>query len=467
MSRRDWLLGAGAVLAAGRRGWGTTASAGTDLPHKRPPAGERHFTSAAVEAAIQRVRAGIADPGLAVLFENCLPNTLDTTVWPGRFEGKPDTYVVTGDIDAMWLRDSTAQVWPYLASVRDEAGLDRLIRGVIHRQSDQILLDPYANAFLSDERPSEWAGDATEMRPGVHERKWEPDSLSAFCRLSAGYWHASRSLRPFDPAWRAALGAVLRTLRTEQRLDGAGPYRFHRPDGDPTDVVPNNGLGAPTRPNGMVHGAFRPSDDASDLPLNVPINLALAAALDGVAPVAAAVDQPALATEARALASEIRGGVARDGLVREGPVAVWAYEVDGLGGQVRMDDANAPSLLSLPYFGACEPADPVYLDSRRWVLSPADPWMFRGRIGDGVGSPHTGPGRIWPIAVAMRGLTTTSVEERLAAIRLLGASHAGTYLAHESFDPDDPAHYTRPWFAWANSLVGELLERAALDGLLV
>ena len=131
-----------------------------------------------------------------------------------------------------------------------------------------------------------------------------------------------------------------------------------------------------------------------------------------------------------------------------------------------MDDANAPSLLSLAYLGACDIADPTYVATRRWVLSPANPWWFQGLAGEGVGSPHTGPRRIWPIAVAMRGLTATSDAERLAAIRLLGASHGGTYLAHESFDPDDPTQFTRPWFAWANSLVGELLERAALDGLL-
>lgn len=444
----------------------TVPAEGTD-PWERPAPADRAAGSEAIERRIRIATARISDPGLRRLLEGTLPNTLDTTIVASGTDERPDTFVLTGDIEAMWLRDSTAQVWPYLSSVRDEAGLDRLIRGVIRRQSDQILLDPYANAFLADERPSEWADDETDMRPGIHERKWEPDSLSAFCRLSAGYWRASRSLRPFDDAWRGALESALRTLRTEQRLDGASPYRFHRPDGDPTDNVPNNGLGAPTRPNGMVHGAFRPSDDGSDLPLNVPVNLALAAALDAVAPLAAAVDDQAAATEARALSAGIRAGVARDGTVRHGSGTIWAYEVDGLDGRVLMDDANAPSLLSLPYFGACEIADPAYVATRRFVLSTANPWLFKGRVGDGVGSPHTGPGCIWPIAVAMRGLTATSADERLAAVRLLGASHAGTYLAHESFDPDDPAQYTRPWFAWANSLVGELLERAALEGLLV
>jgi len=216
----------------------------------------------------------------------------------------------------------------------------------------------------------------------------------------------------------------------------------------------------------MVHGAFRPSDDACELPFNVPVNMALAAALDAVAPLAAAIADPQLAAEARSLAAGIRDGVERDGTVGEGSKTRWAYEVDGLGGQVLMDDANAPSLLSLPYLGACNASEPTYVATRQWVLSRANPWMFHGRGCEGIGSPHTGIGRTWPIAIAMRGLTATSVAERMEAIRTLGMTHAGTYLAHESFEVDDPSQFTRPWFAWANSLVGELLERAALDGLL-
>jgi len=436
------------------------------LPWERPAPADRAAQSPAVERRIRDASRRIADAGLRRLFENALPNTLDTTIVTGGADDRPDTFVLTGDIDAMWLRDSTAQVWPYLGSVRDDPALDRLIRGVIHRQSDQILLDPYANAFRSDDEPGEWASDDTEMRPGVHERKWEPDSHQAFCRLSAGYWAAARSVRPFDAAWRGALEAVLRTLRTEQRRDGTTPYRFRRPDADPTDVAPNDGRGAPSRPNGMIHGAFRPSDDACVLPLSVPINLALAAALDGVAPLAAAVGESTSADEARTIAAEIRAGVARDGTVRDGAATFWAFEVDGLGGQQLMDDANVPSLLSLPYLGACAPTDATYVATRRRILSAANPWWFGGRLGDGIGSPHTGSGRIWPIAVAMRGLTAASDEERVGAARLLAQSHGGTFLAHESFDPDDPSRFSRPWFAWANSLVGEFLERAALDGLL-
>ena len=435
-------------------------------PWARPAPADRCARSDAIERRVGLAAARIADPGLRRLLEGTLPNTLDTTIVPGGDDARPDTFVLTGDIGAMWLRDSTAQVWPYLSSVPDDEGLDRLIRGVIHRQTDQVLLDPYANAFLDGDGPSEWAGDQTEMRPGVHERKWEPDSLQAFLRLSAGYWHASRSVRPFDDAWREAFGVVLRTLRTEQRLDGTSPYRFQRPDGDPTDRVQREGRGAPTRPNGMVHGAFRPSDDACGLPLNVPVNLALAAALDAVAPLATAVGSSTDAVDAVALAGEIRAGVARDGTGRAGTTPIWAYEVDGLGGQVLMDDANAPSLLSLPWLGACDPADPTYLATRAWVLSAANPWWFRGSAAEGIGSPHTGRRLVWPIAIALRGLTATTAPERLATVRMLGATHAGTFLAHEAFDVDDPRRFTRPWFAWANSLVGTLLEAAALEGLL-
>lgn len=406
--------------------------------------------------------AHIADEGLRRLFENALPNTLDTTIIVGGSEEQPDTFVLTGDIHAMWLRDSTAQVWPYLRSVTEDKGLDRIIRGVIRRQSLQVLLDPYANAFLPEGGKTEWVTDETEMRPGVHERKWEPDSLAAFCRLAAGYWQVTQSTRPFDKTWQAALDLLLKTLRVEQRLTGATPYRFNRPHGDPTDFVPNGGKGAATGPNGMVHGAFRPSDDASMLPLNVPVNLALAASLEQVAAVAIAVGSEASAVEARAIAAAIRAGVAKDGIVD----GRWAYEIDGLGGAVMMDDANAPSLLALPYLDACAPNDPLYLATRLWVLSPDNPWWFAGKHAQGVGSPHTGPHRVWPIALAVQGLTASSTAERIACIRMLASTHAGTYLAHESFDPDDPTVFSRPWFAWANTLVGEFIERCALDGLL-
>jgi uncharacterized protein len=432
----------------------------------RPDPADRAFRSGAIEARIAAAGARIADPGLRRLLEGTLANVLDTTVRLGGSDERPDTFVVTGDIDAMWLRDSTAQVWPYLASAPDDPDLDRLLRGVIARQAASVLLDPYANAFMADGLATPWHADEPAPAPGVHERKWEPDSLAAFFRLSAGYARETGSLRPFDASWLDAVLVALATLRSEQRLEGPSPYRFRRPGASALDTLPREGDVALTRSNGMVHGAFRPSDDACVLPLNVPVNLGLAAALEAVAPVIEAVGAPRAAVSARALAADIRVGVNVDGVVIGGGPPRWAYEVDGLGNRLEMDDANVPSLLSLPYLGACAADDAVYLETRRFSLSPANPWYASGRTGGGVGSPHTGPGFAWPIAVAMRGLTALDPRERRAACLELGATHAGTFLAHEAFHVDDPTRFTRPWFAWANALTGELLERAAGEGLL-
>jgi len=103
---------------------------------KRPAPADRKFRSEAVDAAILRIKKQIGSPELAWLFENCFPNTLDTTVDFEIINGKPDTYVITGDIDAMWLRDSSAQVWPYLSLVKEDQHLQQMIAGVINRQKN-------------------------------------------------------------------------------------------------------------------------------------------------------------------------------------------------------------------------------------------------------------------------------------------------------------------------------------------
>src|SRR6202041_3535357 len=207
LTRRDWIKGAAAAGLMAYPGWGSIPAVAEELPHARPPKADRHFSSPTVEALISRIRPEIADKSLATIFENCLPNTLDTTVFPGVFEGRPDTYIVTGDIDAMWLRDSSAQVWPYVSLARQEAELRELLEGVIRRQARMILLDPYANAFMRDPiaAPLSWAvHDLTEHRAGVGERKWEIDSLCYPIRLAHGYWRATGDTRPFDSTFNQA-----------------------------------------------------------------------------------------------------------------------------------------------------------------------------------------------------------------------------------------------------------------------
>ncbi len=426
----------------------------------RPPLAERRFTSPAVERTIERVKREVADPRIAHLFENCFPNTLDTTVDVGEVDGRPDTFVVTGDIAAMWLRDSSAQVEPYLPLMKDDDGLRRLVAGVLHRQTRCILLDAYANAFYKDASTvSPWKEDLTDMKPGVHERKWEVDSLCWPIRLAHGYWKTTGDTSPFDEAWRRAMRLVVATFRTQQRKDGRGPYHFERKTAWQTDTVAGGGWGNPVRPVGLVVSIFRPSDDATIFPFLVPSNHFAVVSLRRLAEMAEAMGPAdAFAGECRALASEIEGALHRHAVV-EHPAAgrVWAYEVDGFGNRLWMDDANVPSLLALPYLGACSRTDPLYRRTRALVLSGDDPWFFRGSAASGVGSPHTGPGQVWPIGLMTRALTSTSDDEIRGVLDTLAATDAGTGFMHEAFDKDDPKKFTRPWFAWANTLFGELV----------
>ena len=433
------------------------------FPSRRPPPGERRFTSRAVEAEIARVTARIGDPELAWLFANCYPNTLDTTVRMGVVDGKPDAFVITGDIACLWLRDSAAQVQAYLPLVRRDPALATLFRGLIARQARSILIDPYANAFMQDPAAKtdlSWAlTDETDMKPGVAERKWEVDSLCYPIRLAHGYWRATQDKTPFDATWAAAARATVRTFREQQRKDGPGPYRFQRSATNPTETLMLDGLGAPTRKVGLIHSMFRPSDDACVYPFLIPSNLFVVTSLRRLALLAVeARGDGALAADAGALADEVAAALVAHGRMRlpDGR-AVWAYEVDGYGNAAFMDDANVPSLSGLAYLGCVDPADALWRRTADAAWSDANPWFFRGRAGEGIGGPHVGLGQIWPMSLIVRALSATDDATIRAALRTLKTTHAGTGFMHEAFDKDDPAHFTRPWFAWANGLFGELI----------
>lgn len=469
ITRRTLLRGAaaaGAVTAASRMPRAVAQYTSIVLD-KRPSPGDRRFTSPAVEAAITRVQKQIADSELALIFANCLPNTLDTTVMPGVFEGKPDTFVITGDIDAMWLRDSSAQVWPYLPFCREDAKLSTLVEGVIRRQVRCILLDPYANAFLPDtnSKPLSWSvQDDTTMKLGVGERKWEIDSLCYTIRLAHGYWRATGNTAPFDAQWRDAARAIVRTFREQQRKNGPGPYHFQRVSAQPTDTLPLGGYGNPARPVGLIYSGFRPSDDACLYPLFVPANLFAVVSLRQLAELAAKVcGDPVLAEESSALANEVAAALVQHGQIETAEHGrIWAYEVDGYGDTLRMDDANAPGLLSLEYLGCVTAADrALYARTRNFVLSESNPYFFRGSAAEGVGGPHVGLGYIWPMSILMRAFSSTDDREILQCLRWLRDTTAGTHFMHESFWKDDPTKYTRPWFAWANTLFGELILKLA------
>jgi meiotically up-regulated gene 157 (Mug157) protein len=414
-----------------------------------------------VEETILRITGEMIDPELAWLFQNCFPNTLDTTVDVGTMDGKPDTFVITGDIEAMWLRDSTAQVWPYLPLAPEDAPLRSLIRGVIHRQTRCILIDPYANAFNKEPGESPWADDLTEMKPELHERKWEVDSLCYPIRLSHAYWTVTRDASPFDAEWREAMGLVVRTFREQQRKEGPGPYKFQRVTGWQTDTVAGAGYGNPIRPVGLVVSIFRPSDDATIFPFLVPSNHFAVVSLRQLAEMAQSLLGDAdLAEAADALAQEIEEALFRHALLTHPTHGeIWAYEVDGFGNRHYMDDANVPSLLALPYLGACSRDDPRYRRTREFVLSQENPYFFQGQAGEGVGGPHVGLEMIWPLGIIMRALTSLDDQEIAHCLQMLKTTHGGTGFMHESFHQDDPTRFTRSWFAWANTLFGELILR--------
>ncbi len=436
-----------------------------NISEGRPAPADRRFTSPVIEAAIADVKRQIPDPVLAAIFERCFPNTLDTTVFPGMLNDHPDTFVITGDIDAMWQRDSSAQVYPYLPYARQDPRLASLLQGIVRRQVHNILIDPYANSFVrgSSDPPLAWAvGDHTMMKPGVGERKWEVDSLCYTIRLAHGYWRATGDTSPFDAKWQEAAHSILRTFREQQRISGRGPYSFQRLTANPADTVPLGGYGNPARPVGMIFSIFRPSDDCCTYPLFVPANLFAVRSLAQLGEIAAAVGAYGISSDAHQLARSVHVALERYGKAQHPQYGeIWAYEVDGYGNHLFMDDANAPGLLSLPYLGCCSVNDPVYRRTRAFVLSESNPYFFTGTETEGVGSSHTGLGYIWPMGITLRALTSTDDREIVQCLRWLRDTTAHTGFMHESYNANNPADYTRPWFAWANTLFGELILRQA------
>jgi uncharacterized protein len=433
-----------------------------DFPIVRVSPEKRKFTSAAIEQVIKDFGNKIPNKELGWLFGNCFPNTLDTTVDFEMLDGKPDTYVITGDIDAMWLRDSTAQVWPYLWLVKKDPALQQLIAGVINRQVKNILKDPYANAFYKDEQKiSEWKSDHTEMKPGIHERKWEIDSLCYPIRLSYHYWKISGDTSPFDASWKKAILLILQTFKEQQRKTGQGPYKFERTTSWATDGVPLGGYGYPAKPVGLIHSMFRPSDDATIFPFLIPSNFFAVVSMEQAAELLLSVykDQ-ANSTACTQLAKEVRTAITRYGIITHPNFGkVYAYEVNGYGSYNLMDDANVPSLLSLPYLGAVLNTDPVYTNTRKLLLSGYNPFFFKGKAGEGIGGPHAGIDQIWPLSIIIRALTSHDDKEIKQCIDILQKSHAGTGFMHESFHKEDAGKFTRKWFAWANTIFGELLHK--------
>ena len=415
------------------------------------------IASAAVETLVARVENELADthPDIAAIFGGCFRNSLDTGL-----EALPDgtTFLATGDILAMWLRDSAAQVRPYVPVASEDATIRELLRGLIRRTAMYVNIDPYANAFNVAQNRNGHQTDRTAMTPWIWERKWELDSLCYPVMLLREWWEATRDASVFDEDVHRMLRVIVDTMRTEQHHADRSSYRFWRTEhAYPNDNLSRDGHGEPVNDTGMVWVGFRPSDDACTYNFHVPSNMFAAAVLPDLARLAEEhFDDVRVARDSELLADEIRAGIEEHAIVDHpqfGPI--YAYETDGLGNHLLMDDANVPSLLSIPYLRYSSADDATGLATRAFVLSNENPNFFAGSAARGIGSPHTPPRHVWPIGIAMQALTATDPAEAETLLQVLATTTAGTGLMHESFHVDDPATYTRPWFGWANSLFAE------------
>lgn len=460
-TRRDFIK-AGSIISATSLLYNNKIFAQNlnDFTSRRPPLADRKFTSDAVEAVIKKMKSVLPNKELAWMFENCFPNTLDTTVFFEENNGVPDTYVITGDIDAMWLRDSSAQVFPYVPLIKEDKHLQQLIAGVVNRQVKCILRDPYANAFYKDENKiSEWKDDITNMKPGIHERKWEVDSLCFPIRLAHKYWQTTGDTKPFDANWKESIRLTVQTFKEQQRKNGNGPYTFQRKTSWATDGVPLSGYGYPVKPVGLICTVFRASDDAAIFLFHIPDNFFAAVSLKQAAEMLNTIHKDAaLANACNDLAKEVEDALKKYATTHHKEFGeVYAYEVNGFGSFNLMDDAGTPSLLSLPYLDAVAMNEPIYQRTRKLILSSENPFFFKGKFAESIGSPHAGIGMVWPLGIITRALTTDDDNEIRDAVKMLLTTHAGTGFIHESFDKDNPEKFTRKWFAWANTLFGELI----------
>lgn len=444
-----------------------TASVG-NYSSNRPKEKERLFRSTAVEKEIARVQKLLKNRKLSWMFANCFPNTLDTTVHFRRgSDGKPDTFVYTGDIHAMWLRDSGAQVWPYVQLANNDPKLKEMLTGVILRQFKCINLDPYANAYNDGVLPDgHWMSDLTDMKPELHERKWEIDSLCYPLRLAYYYWQVTGDTSVFGAEWLEAIRNIYTTFCQQQRKEGVGPYKFQRKTERALDTLNNGGLGAPVRPVGLIVSSFRPSDDATTLQFLVPSNFFAVNSLRKAAKILETVNkETALAADCRALADEVEVALKRYATYNHPEFGIiYAFEVDGFGNHLLMDDANVPSLLAMPYLGDVDVDDPIYKNTRRFVWSDSNPYFFSGKAGEGIGGPHIGYDMVWPMSIMMKAFTSHDDAEIKQCIRMLMDTDAGTGFMHESFHKDNASNFTRPWFAWQNTLFGELILKLVNEG---
>ena len=412
-------------------------------------------------ADIQKKLIERGRPVIADMFAATYLNTIETTVKLDEH----GAFVITGDIPAMWLRDSSAQVRHYLPLTKDDADIRNLVASLVKRQAYCIINDPYANAFnRTGDKLTQWGErDKTEYNnPMAWERKYEIDSLCYPVNLAYHFWKISETAEHLDETFKEACGKVLEVFETEQYHAEKSKYRFVRDNCPATDTLCCEGMGSPVAYTGMTWSGFRPSDDCCTYHYLIPSEMFASVILGYMIEMADEIYKDAvLSARAAKLKAEIDGGIEKFAIVdHPNGGKMYAYETDGLGNYNLMDDANVPSLLSLPYLGYCSAEDELYKNTRDFILSKNNPYYFEGSAAKGIGSPHTPKDYIWHVSLAMQGLTSTDDKEIEYLLDLFETTTAGTGLMHEGFHVDNPDKFTREWFAWANSIFAEFVIHA-------
>lgn len=396
------------------------------------------------------------DLKLQQMFEQCFVNTYTTTMKEQK-DGK--TFVITGDIPAMWLRDSAAQVRPYLLVAEEDEKIANLLEGVIRQQFSFILHDPYANAFNESANGKGHQADLTKMTPHIWERKYEIDSLCYPVQLAYLFWKSTGRTSHLIESFQRVIETIIQLWRVEQDHETHSPYRFERLDVRQSDTLIRNGKGGRVVPTGMTWSAFRPSDDACTYGYLVPANMFAVVVLGYAAEMCDEVlNNQLLQEECLNLRKEIQNGIEQCAKLNH-PIhgEIYVYETDGEGRFNLMDDANVPSLLAAPYLGYLPFDDLTYKNTRSFLLSRDNPYYYEGKYANGIGSPHTPDHYIWHIALAIQGMTSTNETERQEILTYFKKTDGGTKFMHEGFNADCPEEFTRDWFAWANTMFSEFV----------
>lgn len=474
-----------------------------DLPFQRPPENCRTFTSELVEKFIRQFTSRFRDRDLARLFENSFPNTLDTTIlWhvSGSSNRKlrnhkeksalfrnefPETFVVTGDIHAEWLRDSAWQLSVYQPFIKYDGKLAELIRGAINTQAQLVINNPFCNAFHPPSycpvKRGKSSIDNVDPKPNwsqVFECKYEVDSLASFLTLSHQYYENAPQELKFSfvtPDWISAVEKlmIVVSVESDSTFDEDGfvntfPYVFRRNTNVASETLPLAGTGNPVNSGiGLVRSAFRPSDDSTIFQYFIPGNAHLSVELETLAEylrdyLKQTTSSPSelervkeLISAAAVTSSRIRDGIMDHAIVKHPKFGkVFAYEIDGFGSSLLMDDANIPSLLSLPDLGFLDVDDEIYQNTRRMITcKEGNPYYIKGTHFEGIGGPHIGIHNAWPMSLLVAIRTSENDKEIERLLDMVLQSTGGLGLIHESVQAfkEGGSTYTRPWFAWANS----------------